>query len=374
MSTNQRPRTALVLGGGGARAAYEVGVLKAVREILPDATRNPFPIYCGTSAGAINAAALAVRACDFAAGVDHLVELWSEIRAGDVFRADHLSMAAAGARWLFRRDPRAVFDNAPLRRLLERSVDFEQLEPAVAAHALLALVVTCSGYASGQSVSFFQGRADLEPWNLDQRVGAHVLLGINHLMASTALPLLFPAVRMNREFFGDGALRQSSPLAPAIHLGADKIMVIGDGRMSDDAESREPGDAYPSLAKVAGQVLAGVYIDSLASDIQHAERINRLLEQLPAGTGAGTAKPLRQIKILAMAPSMRLDHLAAEHVGALPRPVRALLSGIGATRRDGGALASLLLFEPAYTRALIALGHRDGLARADEIRHFLDVT
>lgn len=370
--SGHRPRTALVLGGGGARAAYEAGVLKAVRELLPDPAHNPFPIYSGTSAGTINAAVMAVRARDFGAGVDALVRLWSDIHAGDVFRADHLSMAAAGARWLFRRNPRSLFDTAPLRRLLGQAVDFEQLEPAVAAHALLALVVTCSGYASGQSVSFFQGRADLEPWNLGQRVGAHVLLGTDHLLASSALPFFFPAVRMNREFFGDGALRQRSPLSPVIHLGADRILVVGDGRMSDEGEEREAGESYPSLGRVVGQALAGSYIDPLMADLEQAKRINRLLESLPAGTSADAG--LRPLRILDLAPSVRLDHLAAEHAGALPRPVRALLSGFGATRRDGGALASYLLFEPAYTRALIDLGHRDTLARADEIRQFLDIT
>ncbi len=372
--TTKRPRTALILGGGGARAAYEVGVLKAVRELLPDPASNPFSIYCGTSAGAINAAVLAVRTRDFAAGVDYLCDLWSNIHAGDVYRADHLSMAAAGARWLFRRNPRSLLDNAPLRRLLERAVDFDQIEPAVAAHALLGLVVTCSGYASGQSVSFFQGRADLEPWNLGQRVGAHVLLGVDHLMASSAMPFFFPAVRMNREYFGDGAVRQLSPLSPAIHLGADKVMAVGDGRMSDEGEEREQGENYPSLARIAGHALSGIYVDPLTADLEHAEHINRTLQLIPAETRGSGATALRQLDVLAFSPSERLDHLAAAHVGALPGPVRALLSGIGATRREGGALASYLLFEPPYTRALIDLGFRDTLARADEIRHFLDIT
>ena len=211
--TVRHPRTALVIGGGGARAAYQVGVLKAVREFLPDPARNPFPILCGTSGGAINAAVLAVRARNFAAAVDSLDDLWSGLHAGDVYRAGHLGMAAAGARWLLRRHQPALLDNSPLRRLLEQTVDFGQLEPAVAEHALLALSVTCSGYASGQSVSFFQGRADLEPWNLGQRVGAHVLLGIEHLMASAAMPFLFPAVRMNREYF---RRRRHAPDVPPV--------------------------------------------------------------------------------------------------------------------------------------------------------------
>jgi NTE family protein len=370
--TVRHPRTALILGGGGARAAYQVGVLQAVRELLPDPARNPFPILCGTSAGAINVAALAVRARDFAAGVDYLGDLWSNIHAGDVYRADGWSMAAARVRRLFGQNPRSLLDNAPLRRLLEHAVDFELLEPAVSAHALLALSITCSGYASGQSVSFFQGRADLEPWNLGQRVGAHVILGIDHLMASSATPFLFPAVRMNREFFGDGAMRQLAPLSPAIHLGAEKIMAIGDGRMSDEGEEREPGEEYPSVARIAGHALAGAHIDPLNSDIERAAHINRTLQRVTADTGAVAG--LRQLDVLVLSPSRRLDHLAAEHVGALPGPVRSLLSGIGAMSREGAALASHLLFEPPYTRALIDLGYRDTLARREEVLRFLDTT
>lgn len=365
-------RTALVLGGGGARAAYQVGVLRAVRELLPAPARNPFPILCGTSAGSINAAMLAVRARDFAAGVDALENLWSDIHAGDVYRADALGIAAAGARWLFRHNRRSLLDNAPLRRLLERAVDFGQIEPAVSAHALLALSLTCSGYASGQSVSFFQGRADLDPWSSGQRVGAHVLLGIDHLMASSATPFLFPAVKMNREYFGDGAMRQLSPLSPAIRLGAERLLVIGEGRLSDEGEEREPGEAYPSPAQIAGHVLSGAFLDPLTVDLERVQCISRILRLVPEESRAGVTS-LRPIEVLAIAPSQRLDHLAEEYLGELPRSVRALLSRMGAMNRAGSALASCLLFEPSYTRALVELGHSDTLARSEDVRRFLDV-
>lgn len=371
--TFHQPRTALILGGGGARAAYQVGVLKAVSELLPDPAHNPFPILCGTSAGSINAAVLAVRARNFAAGVDYLGDFWSNIHAGDVYCTDALSIAAVAARWLLRRKPRALLDNAPLRRLLERAVDFEQLEPAVAAHALLALSVTCSGYASGQSVSFFQGRADLDPWSSGQRVGAHVILGINHLMASNATPFLFPAVRMNREYFGDGAMRQLSPISPAIRLGAEKLMVIGEGRMSDEGEEREPGEEYPSPAQIAGHVLSGALLDPLTVDLERVQCTSQTLRLVPEASRAA-ATPLRPIEVLVIAPSQRLDHLAAEHMEALPQPVRTLLRRIGAMSRAGSALTSCLLFEPPYTRTLIELGYRDTLARSEDVRHFLDVT
>lgn len=374
----REPKTALILTGGGARAAYQVGVVKAVRQLLPDPAVNPFPILCGTSAGALNAASLAASAEDFGAGVDALERVWAEFHAADVYRADAVSVGLSGARWLStfalgwltHSSPCSLLDNTPLRRLIERNIDFDRIEGAIARHALHSVSITCSGYDSGQSVSFFQGRADLEPWKRSQRFGAHVKLGVEHLMASAAIPFIFPAVRLHREWFGDGSMRQLAPISPAIHLGADRILVIGAGRRTAEAQ-RAQGERYPSLAQVAGHALSSIFLDALAVDLERMIRINKTLEKIPENLRRESGIPLRPIEVLHISPSQRLDHLAARHAQALPRPVRALLRGIGAMNRNGGALTSYLLFEQAYTRALIDLGYADTMARSAEVQAFL---
>ena len=371
-------RAALILTGGGARAAYQVGVLKAVRELLPDPSRNPFPILCGTSAGAINAASLAVSAEDFGAGVESLVDTWANFRAGQVYRADPVGIGVAGARWLgalafgwiTRRAPRSLLDNAPLRDLLERTLDLSRIERAIENQALHSISITCSGYGTGQSVSFFQGRADAEPWRRSQRVGAHVKLEIDHLMASSAIPFVFPAVRLHREWFGDGSMRQIAPISPAIHLGAEKILVIGAGRIAAEHE-RPRAEVYPSLAQVAGHALSSIFLDSLAVDLERITRVNRTLSLIPESVRTEHGLGLRPLNVLVISPSQRIDMLAVEHAGALPWAVRGLLGGIGAMNKRGGALTSYLLFEESFTRALIELGHRDTMERADEVSEFL---
>jgi len=377
-----RPKTALILTGGGARAAYQVGVLAAIREMLPDQKINPFPILCGTSAGAINAAALATMAEDFGAGVLQLLRIWRNFHASDVYRADALGIGATGMRWLgalmggwlVKRGPRALLDNAPLRQLLTRHLDFGQIESAIANQALHSVSITCSGYNSGQSVSFFQGRPDVEPWQRSQRFGAHVKLSVEHLMASSAIPFLFPAVKLHREYFGDGSMRQVAPVSPAIHLGADKILVVGASHMSTPESHREPGDNYPSLAQIAGHALSSIFLDSLSVDLERMQRINNTLSLIPAAVRQEQGMSLRPIEVLVIAPSERLDHIAARHARSLPWPVRMLLGNIGALNKHGGALTSYLLFEPPYTQALIDLGYRDTQARRDEVRVFLNVS
>jgi NTE family protein len=368
--------TELILTGGGARAAYQAGVLLAIRDLLPDARRSPFSILCGTSAGAINALALACNAGNFPGAVQTLADLWGNISADQVYRVNPLAIAGSGVRWLgallfgglFQPAPRSLLDNEPLRRMLARWLKFRHIERALASGALRAVSVTASGYTSGESVSFFQARDDVEAWQRTHRMGSRARLNIDHVMASTAIPLIFPAVYLNREFFGDGSMRQLAPISPAIHLGAKKILVIGAGRLAERTE-RQHSPAYPTPAQIAGHVLSSIFLDTLAVDIERMQRINRTLGTLPMAQRQHL--PLRPIAALIISPSQRLDYLAARHVHALPRSLGWLLRGIGAMNRRGGALASYLLFEREYTQALIDLGRKDTMARAAQVRAFL---
>jgi NTE family protein len=373
-------KTALILTGGGARAAYQVGVLQAVRELLPDPRRNPFPILCGTSAGAINAGSLACHAEDFGAGVDFILRAWQDFHVDQVYRSDAAGIGASGARWLSllmfgwltKHNPRSLLDNTPLRHLLEHNLDFNGIGGAIDRGALFALSITASGYSSGESISFFQGGEGIELWRRTQRAGARVKIGVDHLMASSAIPFIFPAGKIHREYFGDGSMRQIAPISPAIHLGAERILVVGAGRMNGDQE-RMRGDAYPSLAQVAGHVMSSIFLDSLHVDLERLQRINKTLSIIPAEIRESAGLPLRPIETLVIAPTQRLDYMAARHVKSLPWAVRLLLRGVGATSKNGSALASYLLFEPPYTRALIELGYTDTMARREEVADFLQL-
>jgi len=370
-----RPRAGLVLTGGGARAAYQVGVLKAVRDILGRPAHNPFPIVCGTSAGAINAAALAAYADDYSRAVGGLLEIWENMRCEHVYRTDFAGIARSGARWLralmllSRENPVSLLDNAPLRELLANALPFERIQPNIDAGALYAVCVTASGYTSGQSVSFFQGGSGLEGWERNQRIGAAVVLQPEFLLASAALPFLFPAVKLHREYFGDGSMRQIAPVSPALHLGADRVFIVGTGRQSLE-QARVRSNLYPSLAQIAGHALNSIFLDSLAVDIERLERINRTVSVIPEETLRAAGVSLRPVKVLFMTPSQPIERLAARFLHELPRAVRFVLRPTGALARSGSNLASYLLFESSFCRALIDLGYQDTLAREAEVKDF----
>jgi len=381
MSTS-RPQTALILTGGGARAAYQVGVLLAIAKLSPrgQRQRNPFPILCGTSAGAINAAGLACLADDFGKSVAILARLWRNMEAGRIYRADAPGIGASGARWLsalafgwlLGTPPRSLLDNTPLHHLLHEHLDLAGIGRAIGSGALHALSISASGYETGESISFFQAHPSAMPWRRVQRMGIRADICIEHLLASSAIPFVFPATRIHREYFGDGSMRQVAPISPAIHLGAERVLVIGAGRASE-YQARQASESYPSLAQIAGHALSSIFLDGLAADIERMQGINRLLEARPEFATAHPEMNLRPIRTLVISPSQRLDRIAAEHAGALPWPVKTLLTGIGAMNRRGGALTSYLLFEKPYTRALIDLGYADSLARSEEIGSFLEL-
>lgn len=384
--------TGLVLTGGGARAAYQVGVLKAIAQIRRErghaAGPNPFPVITGTSAGAINAAALACRADDFDAAVQALCEVWQNIHAEQVYRADSLGVIRTGARWLTMMSigwviarwrqarPRSLLDNAPLEGLLKRLIDTERLRPMMRDGHLHALGVTASSYGSGLHVTFYDAVDDIVPWTRSQRIAVRGAITVAHLLASSAIPFVFPAVALDIvdhiEYCGDGSMRQVAPISPAVHLGSERVLVVGAGRMHEPPGERAGSDEYPNLAQIAGHALSSIFLDALAVDVERLRRINSTLALITPEARAGTS--LKPIEVLVIAPSQRLDDIAAKHLGELPLPVRTMLRGIGVQGQGeearGAALASYLLFESAYTRELMALGVGDTMQRRDDVAAF----
>lgn len=377
-STPAKPVVGLIMTGGGARAAYQVGVMRALHDMLPRGVANPFPIICGTSAGAINAAVLATDAHDFRRGVRRLMTVWKNFHVDQVYRADVWGALGNSAHWLLaavsggRLSNRiSLLDNTPLAGLLERHVDFPAIDRNIEAGHLAAFAVTCSGYTSGQSVTFYQGHASLADWERARRVGVAMPIELPHLMASSALPFIFPPVKINREYFGDGSMRQIAPVSPALHLGADRLLVIGVGRQASQSAVRQPSEGYPPLAQIAGHALDSIFLDSLEVDLERLQRINRTLAIIPPETLAKNGYPLRAVDFRVITPSVPLSRIAAEYAHDLPRVIRGLLHTVGAMRRTGSNLVSYLLFEKSYCRALIRLGYQDTMAQRDDLLAFL---
>jgi NTE family protein len=371
----------LVLPGGGARGAYQVGVLKAVAEVLPRRAPNPFCVISGTSAGAISSAVIASQARMFRHAVADLERVWGGFRSHHVFRSDSWTMFRSSLHWalavifggLGMGNPRSLLDNAPLREMLGRAINLKAIQESIDRGYLDAVAVTAAGYGSARSVSFYQGRDKHEPWERVRRVGRPAEITLDHLMASIAVPLMFPPVMIQREYFGDGAMRQATPLAPAVHLGADRLLVIG---VRDEEADPPPGpdDAipYPSMGRIAGYVLDALFMDGLSQDLERLTRINLILENVPGRTLDTGATRLRYIDALIMLPSRDIREIAIRHLHEMPRPVQLLMRGLGALNYGGRQLASYLLFEQGYTRELIKLGYEDGLSRRDQIQAFME--
>ncbi|MCW8193550.1 patatin-like phospholipase family protein [Proteobacteria bacterium 005FR1] len=378
-------KSALILSGGGARAAYQVGVLSAVKDILPGSAHNPFPIICGTSAGAINALALATHTGSFREAVADLYTIWGNIAIERIFKTGWYELSKSTLRLagsLFnqgvgRDRPLSLLDNQPLREFLLETIRFSNIEKGIAAGDLEAVAVTALGYTSGESVSFFQGHPDLKGWRRARRVGRPAELTVDHLLASSAIPTIFPTVKIDREYFGDGAMRQLAPISPALHLGADGIFVIGVSTNRNPAhwDKRKMRPRHsPSMAQIIGHMWNSAFIDSLEGDLEHLERINKLIARIDEDVYTDSGTKLRPVKTLVISPSRELDKIAGRKVRYLPRSMRLFMGATGATARGGGAAAaSYLLFAKSFCDELMELGYQDAMWEREAIQEFFGV-
>lgn len=371
-------KTALLLTGGGARAAYQVGVLKALALSMPRTAKVPFQIINGTSAGAINSAALACYASCMHLAVRKIEWVWRQFHTHMVYKSSFSGVSGhllANMMRSFQSDhlnhpPASLLDNSPLRELLHEVLDLSRIDRNLHKNYLEAVSVTVSSYSTGKSVAVFQAQ-NSEPWQRAKRAGVEGHITLDLLMASSAIPMVFPSVRVKHHYYGDGSIHQLSPFSPSIHLGAQKIFVIG----VEQPKPHKPigyEPHFPGMSTVAGHMLDSIFSDTLQSDLERLERVNRTIGLLPS-QAKDKHKELKQINTLVINPSQSFNEVAAEFFDDMPPAIRLLLRTIGIKRHSDSSLASYLLFEQAYTQRLIEIGYQDGLAQLDEIRAFLEV-
>jgi NTE family protein len=375
-------RVGLVLSGGGARAAYQVGAIRGLSEILGKQT-SPFEILAGLSAGGINSTALAIHADDFPEAAEHLTDVWASLTPDHVFRTDLPNLAALGMRWfkdvttggvLGPSRATHLLDTTPLRELLTRELPVSRIKQHLDSGVLHGVALTATNYLTGTTVTFFDGSSEIKQWVRHGRISQREPLGVDHVMASAAIPIFFPPVSVDGRIYGDGGVRMTAPISPAIHLGAEKIVAIGI-RYYRTAEAtiamnRDQHAASVSVAKIVGVLLNSVFLDSLDNDLERMERINRTLSLLPASERKQTPDFLRTIPVLSLRPSQDLGRLAADQYEQFPTTLRYLLRGIGATGDSGWDLVSYVAFVPGYIAKLVELGYADTLARSTEIEAF----
>ena len=371
-----KPKIALLLTGGGARAAYQVGVLKALAHSMPRTAPLPFTIINGTSAGAINSAALACYASCAHLAVRKLEFVWKNFSTSMVYKSDFISVFGHLTRNILtsfqsehiNHPPASLLNNQPLRVLLNEILDLSRIERNLHRNYLDALSITASSYTTGDSVAFFQSNTQ-SPWQRAKREGQATRINVEHLMASSAIPMVFPSVNVHNHYFGDGSIHQLSPLSPCVHLGAEKIFIIG---VDEPKEAHPPGylPHFPGLSAIAGHLLDSVFTDTLQSDLERLERINRTLGLLPA---RDKHQELKQIHSFVINPSENFNAIAAQYYDDMPLAIKVLLRMIGVKKRSQSSLTSYLLFEKRYTQHLIDIGYQDGIKQLPQMREFLEL-
>ncbi len=378
-NNSKKPKIGIVMMGGGARAAYQVGVLRAIVDMQPKNSPSPFDIISGTSAGAINAVSLACAAGNFQLAVMRINHVWRNFEIDQVFRGDMRSIVSTLLKWmgikLFsrskKRSPIYLLDRKPLAKLLSKHLNFDDIQKSIDNQFIHAISVTASGYSSGQSVTFYQADHSIKRWVRSRRVGCRENITLSHLMASSAIPLMFAPVRINREYFGDGSMRQMAPLSAALHLGADRILVIGNRNELVEPSTRDDIIEIPSLSQIAGHVMNTIFLDSLEADIERLERINNTVSLIPDSVLKQKNIGLRKVESLLISPSEDLGDIAQPYIKQLPFTLRLLLGNVGSKKDQGSSLASYLMFQRDYCRALIRLGYKDAMAKREEIEHLL---
>ena len=372
LGPRRRPVVALVLTGGGARSAYQVGVLRALAEILPRA-RNPFQIIVGTSAGAVAASVLAAEAHVWRQGVAGLLRVWSNFRTGQVFHVDTPHMVRSGLHWvlslisggLILSPPKSLLETGPLKALLAREIDCNGIRRSIARGHLRACALCATSYANGQSVAFFDGVPELSEWTRAQHMGRRSELSQETIRASIAIPLLFTPVKLGDEYFGDGSMRQLNPLSPAVHLGADRLLILGVRSPQISGVDAARPATTPTPGEVLGFMLDTLFTDQIYGDLEHIDRMNQLVRAAPQARG------LRPVETLMIAPSVDPSEIAARYVADMPPGLRALLRVLGGRPEvPGHQLTSYLAFEAPYTRALIELGYQDAMRSRTTLRAF----
>jgi len=368
----------LLLTGGGARAAYQVGALKAIAEFYPRNHGTPFKVITGTSAGAINSCAIACYASCFRLGVKKLEYIWNNFHANHVFQCSfneisrHLLLTFLSK---FQsphvvRQPVSLLNNKPLHQLLDRYLDMRRIDINIQRQYLDAISITASDYNNGDSISFFQGNQQLQEWQRARRCGLRTRLHSHHLLASSAIPLVFPCTQIGRDFYGDGSVHQLSPLSPAIHLGAEKLLVIGAEQPPQKFKLGEIRQT-PSGADIAGHLLDTIFTDTLNSDIERLSRINDTLSLTPASQQSSLN--MKPIGLFRIANEHDINAIADKYFHDLPITIRTLLRTIGANQGSNSSITSYLMFEQNYTRELINLGYQDVLKQELELRAFLNI-